>query len=98
MSPPIFIKPQVEHATCIIGLPLTRLKSTALSLKLRRVPNSMMYFSFEVVIISALTLKFVLPQNEKRKDRELTERINRIKKEKDESMRGVDIRTWKPNE
>ena len=58
----------------------------------------MMYFSFEVVIISALTLKFVLPQNEKRKDRELTERINRIKKEKDESMRGVGIRTWKPNE
>lgn len=30
--------------------------------------------------------------NEKRKDKELTERINRIKKEKDESMRGVDIR------
>lgn len=48
------------------------------------------------MIISALTLKSILPQNEKRKDKELTERINRIKKEKDEFMRGVDIRTWKP--
>jgi hypothetical protein len=80
------------------GLPLTRLKLTASSLKLRRVPNSMMYFSSEVVIISALTLKSIQSQNEKRKDKELTERINRIKKEKDESMRGVDIRTWKPND
>jgi len=80
----------------MIGLPLTKLKLTASSLKLRRVPSSMMYFSSKVVMISALTLKSILPQNEKRKDKELTERINRIKKEKDESMRGVDIRTWKP--
>lgn len=78
-----------KHHT--LAFQLNRRKSIA-SLRMRpRVPNSTRFISWSSgVQRQALIARIYIRQNEKRKDQEVTARIERIFKLRDQAMRGVD--------
>jgi hypothetical protein len=69
-----------------------RRRSIALLRRRPRVPNSMRFVSWPILPLRCPPTTLIsIIQNEKRKDKEVTARIERILKLRDQSMNGVDM-------